>query len=407
MATMPHVTRAAPGSLMLLAMACAASPPAARTWEVATLESPAAAGSAQPQISVDGERALMSWVERNGQTATLKFAGRTADGWSEPRTVASGEDWFVNWADVPSVVPLANGTIAAHWLQKSGPGTYAYDVRLAFSKDDGRTWSGSFTPHHDGTQTEHGFASLFQAPAAGLGLVWLDGRAMQPGHQGGHAGAMTLRAVTFDPAGRQIGEVEIDDRACECCPTAVALTADGPIAAFRNRSEEEVRDIYVSRLVNGAWTTPAVVHADNWHVSACPVNGPALSAQHRRVAIAWFTMAEGEGRAFAAFSNDSGATFGTPVRVDDTGTIGRVDVELLEDGSAAVSWIEVVGGNAEFRVRRVAESGTRGESMMVATLDSGRSSGYPRMARRGNELLFAWTETGERPQVEVAVIRLP
>jgi hypothetical protein len=63
---------------------------------------------------------------------------------------------------------LANGTLAAHWLQKSGPETYAYDVRLAYSTDDGRTWAPSFLPHHDGAKREHGFAALFQMPDAGL-----------------------------------------------------------------------------------------------------------------------------------------------------------------------------------------------------------------------------------------------
>ena len=76
---------------------------------------------------------------------------------------------------------LASGELVAHWLQKSGVDTYAYDVRLSYSKDDGKTWSASFTPHSDGTKTEHGFASLFQMPGAGLGLAWLDGRAMKPG----------------------------------------------------------------------------------------------------------------------------------------------------------------------------------------------------------------------------------
>jgi len=33
-----------------------------------------------------------------------------------------------------------------------------------------------FLPHHDWTQTQHGFASLFELPGNGLGLVWLDGR---------------------------------------------------------------------------------------------------------------------------------------------------------------------------------------------------------------------------------------
>jgi hypothetical protein len=408
----PMVRTHAVASVLAIALSVGcASPSTAPRWSVTPIGSPAPEGTAQPQLTVSNGRVVLSWIERSGRTATLRFAERAGDEWVEPRTVASGDNWFVNWADVPSVVRLADGSLAAHWLQRSGPGTYAYDVRLAFSTDDGRTWSESVTPHHDGTQTEHGFASLFQAPGAGLGLVWLDGRHMggagHDGHAGHEGGGMTLRGATFDRSGTQIAEVEIDGRVCECCPTAIAITADGPIAAYRNRAEGEIRDIYVSRLVNGRWTDGVVVHADNWRIPACPVNGPALSASGRRVVIAWFTMADGNGQVFAAFSSDSGATFGPPIRVDDAATLGRVGVELLEDGGAAVSWIELAGDAAEFRVRRVSDAAERGPSVTIAPLSSTRTSGYPRMARLGRELLFAWTATdGDSPQVRTAAIVL-
>ena len=93
---------------------------------------------------------------------------------------------------------------------------------------------------------------------------------------------------------------------------------------------------------------------------ACPVNGPALSASGRRVAIAWFTMQQEQGHAFVAFSDDAGRTFGKPVRVDDEMSLGRVDVELLPDGSAAASWIEysAEAKSTSFRVRRIERSGS-------------------------------------------------
>ena len=304
----------------------------------------------------------------------------------QARTVASGANWFVNWADVPSVIPLQHESMAAHWLQKSAASTYAYDVRVSFSRDRGRTWSASVTPHHDGTQTEHGFASLFPMPGQGLGVAWLDGRQMKEGaHEGMDAGNMSLRGAMFAPDGNQASEMAIDDRVCECCPSAAAVTADGPIVAYRNRTSDEIRDIYVSRLVGGTWTEPRAVHNDNWRIAACPVNGPALSARGRDVAIAWFTAVGDEGHVYAAFSSNAGETFGPPVRIDDVGAVGRVDVELLADGSAAVTWIEFADQRSTFRIRRAEPSGSRSVSLAVSGIASGRSSGYPRLARRGNE----------------------
>lgn len=379
------------------------------TIVVEPVASPAAGESAQPQLSVSSRGALLSWIERNGTTATLRFSTRTADGWSEARTVASGDNWFVNWADVPSVVRLDDGTLAAHWLQKSGAGTYAYDVRLSFSKDDGRTWTTSVTPHHDGTQTEHGFASLVSVPGknAGLGLVWLDGRAMSGGHGGHGGGEMSLRFAAFDRGGRQVSETAVDTRVCECCPTAATVTADGIIAAYRDRSAAEIRDIYVTRLENGKWSEPVAVHADNWKIPACPVNGPALSSRGRNVAIAWYTMNDQKGHAQVAFSTDAGRSFGAPVALADADTIGRVDIAMLEDGSAVASWIETTGKTSEFKVRRIQPSGVKSPSITVAPIESGRTAGYPRIAVQGNEIVFAWVAQDGGLRVKTATARLP
>lgn len=364
--------------------------------------SPAGANSAQPQLSVSSRGVLLSWIERTADLATLKFSERTATGWSDARTVASGRDWFVNWADVPSVMRLPNGTIVAHWLQKSGADTYAYDVRLSYSADEGKTWAPSFIPHHDGTKTEHGFASLFPL-GDGLGAIWLDGRNMKPAaghddHDGG--GVMTVHFARFDRNWKQVEESAVDRRVCECCPTAVTVTSEGVIAAFRDRSAAEIRDIYTSRLVNGKWSEPAAVHADGWNIAACPVNGPALSASGRTVAASWFTVKKDadkneQGQAYLAFSSDAGRTYGAPIRVDDGGSLGRVDVALVADGSAAIAtWIEFADQRSQFRVRRIDRSGARSAPVTVAGLAAGRASGYPRMALNGRELLFAWTESG-------------
>jgi hypothetical protein len=218
---------------------------------------------------------------------------------------------------------------------------------------------------------------------------------------------MSLRGGIFDRTGKQVAEAVLDERVCECCPTAAATTSEGIIVAFRNRAPDEIRDIYVSRLVEGKWSEPAAVHNDGWRIPACPVNGPAISARGSTVAIAWFTMQHGDGHAYAAFSRDAGRTFGTPIRIDDTVSLGRVDVELVSDTAAAVTWIEAAKSPAQFSVRRVSADGDRSAAVEVATIPATRSSGYPRMARRGNELLFAWTEPGDgSPRLRTATARL-
>jgi hypothetical protein len=397
-------------AISLTALAC--SKPSAPNVNAALRIEPLTLGASEPslapQLTVTGDRALVSWIETQGRTSLLKFAERSASGWSEPRTAASGDDWFTNWADVPSVLRLDSGTLVAQWLRTTDEASEAYDVRMAFSKDEGRTWSAPISPHHDGTKTQHGFASLFPANGGGFGIVWLDGRAME------NAAAtpndnMSLRFASFDRDGREVNEALVDDRACDCCPTAVALTDDGPVAAFRDRSPEEVRDISVARLVDpnrGQWTAPATVHADGWKIEACPVNGPAISARGRHVTVAWMTGKDDRGRAFAAFSNDAGATFGTPIRLDDEGSLGRVGIAMVDENRAIASWIEFANQRAQLRIRRINASGERGPAQTVAGVGGERTSGYPRLARRGDELLLAWTETSDgRSTVRTAVAR--
>jgi hypothetical protein len=401
-------------SAALAAFACGRTDPA--DWRISVQPLAIAAGpnTSEPQLSQSSRGVLVSWLEHAGPMMHLKFAERTASGWSEPKTAASGEGWFRSYADVPSVMRMSDGTLVAQWLEITEEFLEAYNLRLSYSKDDGRTWAPPFMPHHDGTMTQHGFASLFELPGRALGLVWLDGRAVELDASNPEGGAMSLRYAAFDANWKQTADMPIDLRVCECCPTTAVVTPDGVLTAYRDRSDKEIRDISISRLENGAWTTPAAVHADNWDIPACPVNGPMMAGRGREVAAAWFTVKNDEGQSYAAFSSDSGRTWGTPIRLDDAGSLGRVDIELLDDGSAVASWVEFADRRAQFRVRRVDATGAKSAPITVAGVDGGRASGYPRVARAGNELVFAWSEStpgsGEGEpvlQLKTAVATLP
>ena len=260
--------------IALLLAACAPAP-ADRDWLDAptTLASPAGAGSRFPHLATPGAGGpVMSWLEPAAASMSLRYSRWAGQGWGPPSTVASGADWFVNWADFPSVVTDGEGHWGAHWLQKVPGGTYAYGVRIATSDDDGATWSAPQVPHGDGTATEHGFVSLLPWRGALLAL-WLDGRNTggDDGHDHGGGGAMTVRSAVVDYDGTMSGpDTEIDARTCDCCQTGLALAGSVAVAVFRDRGEDGTRDISIVRLEDGRWSAPVPVARDGWRIDACP-----------------------------------------------------------------------------------------------------------------------------------------
>lgn len=367
---------------------------------VEVIASPATGSATSQQLTTSGDRLILSWLGLADGRTTLTFAERTSSGWSDPRAVPSATDIVANAADVPSVRALADGTLVAHWLQEDGPDPESYLLPLSWSKDGGRTWSPPATPHHDGTHTQHGFGTSFQAPGGGLGIVWLDGRATAAGAPSG--GDIGLWSATFDRDAKQTSETAIEPRTCECCQTSVADTSDGAVVAFRGRSADETRDIYVTRLVDGRWTTPAAVHNDGWKIDGCPINGPAVTARGRDVAVAWFTAATGEGQTFVAFSHDAGRTFDRPIRIDEGAATGHVDAELLADGAVAVSWTEFVNKQSQVRLRRVDAAGSLSAVLAIGVT---MAMQYPRLAQGRDELLVTWIKS-EDLRVGTARVRL-
>jgi hypothetical protein len=360
--------------------------------------------SGQAQLTSSGRGVILSWLERTGASATLKFSELASGTWSEARTIASSDRWFVSEADTPVVMRMSDGTLVATVAPLIDFRLEAYDLRLMYSRDNGSRWSAPFSPYRDATRTQHGFASLVELPDRALGVVWLDGRDQELNPNDQLRESMDVRFASFDRNWKQTRESVVNQRVCQCCQTAAVVSADGPVVAFRDRTDMEVRDIHVTRVNDGTWTGAVPVHADNWRIEACPVNGPALSARGRDVAIAWFTAAGGNGHAFAAFSSDSGRTWGEPIRLDDGTSLGQVDIELLDDGSAVATWLEFANERTQVRARQVKPSRERSTSVILAGQGEPRVSGYPHVARNGSEIVFVWAESAGGPQQVKAAV---
>lgn len=378
----------------------------AASAEIAT---PAAPGAGQPYLEPAGGGVWMSWTEPT--PAGHRVAASYFDGaWSPPGTIAEGDAFFVNWADFPSIRSFGD-RLYAHWLWRGGQGTYDYGVRLAWSDDRGATWSEPWTPHDDGTPTEHGFVSFF-GDENGVWAAWLDGRAMVE-----DGGTMSLRARMLPgsgaggadpPGGTPPGpETVVDGMTCECCQTDAVVVDGVPVVVYRDRAEGEIRDIHVSRLKRAGWEPGGAVHDDGWVFGGCPVNGPAMAARGADVAVAWFTAPDNRSEVNVAFSGDGAVTFGPPARLDGGRPIGRVDVVMLDDGSALVTWLEAGDAGTAIVSRRVAPDGTMGETVTLAATDAARASGFPRMARLGTDrLMLAWTDPAGKGRIRAATFDL-
>jgi len=396
--------------LVLLALpACRDADPAEK-WmgDITPVASPAGPGSRYPHLAGNGNGRVLSWLQALPQGGFALQYSRWRDGaWGPAGIVATGADWFVNWADFPSVVPLSATTWAAHWLQQKPGSVYAYDVRVALSSDAGNSWSPPVSPHDDGTPTEHGFVTLYPVDK-GARAVWLDGRHTSGGHEhsGAGPGAMTLRSAVIGTNGQRNGvDEELDGRVCDCCQTDAAITSDGPVLVYRDRSEHEVRDIALVRHSDGQWSAPVHVHADGWRIDACPVNGPAVDARGQAVVVAWFTAPDVP-RVRVAFSDDGGRTFAPPVEVASGRVAGRVDVVLLDERRSIVSWLQEAEAGAEIRAQPFTRDGAAGPAVVVASTSVHRASGFPQMIHAGDGLLFAWTEATDPPRVRTAFARL-
>ncbi len=350
---------------------------------------PAGAGAFAPMLVADGDGFLASWIEPGGAGAgglqrvrVARFDGKF---WTFPATIRESAGLFANWADVPGVVRGPDGSLYAWWLEKSGADTYAYEVRLARSIDQGATFPSLGVLHEDRSPVEHGFVSAVPE-RAGVRFYYLDGRATAKG------GPMQLRTVVVE--GERIGPSEVvDESVCDCCSTAAVGLTSGSAVAYRDRTADEVRDVQVVLRSDAA---PPATHSpgkDGWKIAGCPVNGPALAANGGQLAVAWFAAPGDRPRMTVARSADGGSTWGAPETVVSAKPMGHLALAPLDAGFA-LSWLEAIEGGSELRLARLEGSGKPGPSLAIARTGPGRSAGIPRLAAAGKRLALLWVDAG-------------
>ncbi len=356
---------------------------------IVALDPPSGSGSLAPDLAVlPSGQAVLTWLETDragGHALHLSRFDGTRFG--PEQTIARGSDWFANWADTPRVFALDDERWLAHWLVKTAEAPYAYHVHLASTVDGGSNWIAQGRLHSDRSPTEHGFVSYFAEPGGPASAVWLDGRQTTTPD-----GPMTLRTASLIE-GRRSGELLLDERVCDCCQTAGAVTDRGPVVVYRDRTEGEIRDIAIVRRTERGWSRPEPVHADGWKIGGCPVNGPDVAADGDTVVVVWFTMAEATPRVRMAVSRDAGAHFDEPVALSTGSALGRVQV-VSHPGGFITTWMDESDDGAVLRMARLDTGGALLDQRAMLSLPAGRVGGFPRIGVVGEQLLVTWTATG-------------
>ncbi|MBT8263145.1 MAG: hypothetical protein KJO05_10005 [Bacteroidia bacterium] len=409
-------------TVVSMAIACKMDSSESSTGDITVvpIDNPIEGNSSLPRLYSSGEEVYLSLVTRTDSMNILRFVTYKDSKWNAIQGVAKGSDWFVNWADFP-VISKNEDRLVLTYLQKSDTATYAYDIkvihRMPVDRENiafgpaGFLEEKIFTLHDDSTKTEHGFASIVPYAEKSFFVTWLDGRNTAGSNQDDHSdhgsGAMTIRGAVIDSIGEITREVELDARVCDCCQTSATITDNGPLVAYRDRTEEEIRDISVVRQVNGEWLEPQTIGHDNWNIAGCPVNGPSVDANKNTVGLAWFTATKGEGEVNVSFSVDNGATFQSPIRLDSGNATGRVDIVMLSATEAAVLWIEPDGKDEVIQLVKITSAGNKGAVVTVAKTSAERSSGFPQIEKFGDRLMMAWTEvSGETSAIKTATLSL-
>lgn len=384
--------------------------PAPERVTITPLPDIAAARSGQAHLSQSGAGpVVLSWLEPEGEGHALKYARFDGQAWQPPEQLASSTGWFVNWADFPSVEPIDDRHWAAHWLV-SQDDSFAYDAVVAVSSDGGRSWSEPQLLNDDGTETEHGFVTLFRWDD-GFGAVWLDGRRLEDWTFEKELAAEVPLGVSLYYArialdGTILERGEIDELVCDCCQTDVAVGTAGPLLVYRDRTDQEIRDIVVRRHDGSGWSAPVQAGPDGFEIDGCPVNGPAIEAFGDEVAVAWFTAPRNEPKIRFARSRDAGRSFEAAIDLDTDGAFGQVDLELLDDGAAIVSWWRrsETGRGLTLAARRVGPNGRLGPTVAIAQTSVSQPLDVPQMAYTGDGFVFAWTGVDERAGVHTVYV---
>ncbi len=215
------------------------------------IKSPAASGTFSPNVTSRSDGSvILSWLEPQGDTvAALRFSVWRDGAWSSPITILAGQPFSRHPSESPGVVALSEKSLTAYWSQQPPnvkTPTQEVDVYFSASTDRGVHWTSPTIANRPGTGEENSYPSAAPLDDKRAALIWLDGANWTKQKR------VALMSRTVHSDGSVTEATVIDPDTCTCCPTSLARTGSGLVAAYRGHTPEDIRDISLLRNVDGS-----------------------------------------------------------------------------------------------------------------------------------------------------------
>lgn len=305
----------------------------------------------------------------------------------------------------------------------------ATEIKLARSRDGGKTFSTPVTLSSAGAKGAREWAAVVFDRQAGIHAIWLDhrGTAAERTNGSGHAahepgaepdgGAMAGKSALYyaSVGARASNERELTKGVCYCCKTALAAGSNGYVyAAWRHVYPGNLRDIAFTSSRDGgrSFASPVRVSEDGWAINGCTDDGPAMAVDASgTVHLVWPTVIGGtapEGAIFYASTRD-GQRFTPRIRVPTLGgpKPSHPQIALDAAGRIFVTWDESVKGRRVAAVRELRLHRDRKPAFgEVVDLSPNGPATYPVLASTGKGIVAVWTAPGDPASVHVRVLDL-
>jgi len=344
----------------------------------------------------DGEPGLWRlWVDLD--RIWIQRAAAPDKPFNEPRPVNAVPEPVSTGAENRPRMLIDGANLTVVW-SRPGEARFTADVRVARSRDGGRTFEAPAMVNRDGLTIGHSFAEVVADADGDPLLLWLDGRDRHAAIASDEAfTGSSLYSTRLDRGGELTTERAAARGTCECCRLAVTRLSDGrPLMMWRHVFDGE-RDHALGLFDDDGFVFKRASY-ERWRIDGCPHHGPALVADDADgIHAAWFSGAPGArgvfyrrfGLDWLAADSSTGPegpeplAIGNPDRLPSHPALASFGSELV------LAWREFDG---ERHLIQVSHSADRGKSWTPSRTVA-RHSGvvdHPALVRRDGRFWLSW-----------------